>query len=329
MITEKYAEAYRKEYEKDAAGNVPGVYKDKDAYLADCFHTYENYCAGKPPDVQVRKWLALLGSPNLLGFKTAFLSSSPELLNDALYQSAAIGHAQKIWATGFDHCANVWTALDALAAGMNERVPLLLPEDLGMSSNGHSVTVAAANLLMAVWYGRKDFEEDGRKKAEQALGTKQPASDHAVIRYLAAILDGDAAEAGVQLDLYCRGVSGMRDFGLTKLEKMFWPRAHGLYNLAFAVWKKEKAMTVPVPEPDCFCKDLAQWQTEHDFSPGRLFIEYPEPMGLVNKILYCTPPKYTLHQPYLDTKKSYKNQRFAFAERFREQMVEKVMEDVR
>ncbi|MDR3158896.1 MAG: hypothetical protein LBU11_07795 [Zoogloeaceae bacterium] len=126
-----------------------------------------------------------------------------------------------------------------------------------MSRNG-----PATNLLMALWYKRADFVQEGRKTAKKVLDAKKtPAINRALIRYLLALLDEDSAEAGIQLDQYCRGVSHVKEFGIEKLHKMFWPCAHGLYNLAFAVWKR-KAHDIMLPEPDCFCRDQA--------APGRL-----------------------------------------------------------
>jgi hypothetical protein len=86
---------------------------------------------------------------------------------------------------------------------MNDRVSLLLPEKLGLSSNGHSVTVTVTNLIMTLWYKKADFEIKSRSKAEKTLKTKRPAIDYAIIRYLLALLDADVIEVGIQLELYC------------------------------------------------------------------------------------------------------------------------------
>jgi hypothetical protein len=335
MITEKFLKAYRAEYEKAKTIPGAGAFPDEDAYLAEYIHTYEKYIKNESSEHQILLWLTMLRSPEKLGFRKAFATDDMALLNDALFQAAVFGHARRIWASGCDHCANVWTVFTVLAAGLAERVPLLLPEELGVSGNGHPVSVAITNLLMALWYRREDFEAAGRKKAEKTLNTKQTATDHAAIRYLLALSDGNLAEASAQLDLYCRGVPRVQEFGVTKLDKLFWPRAHGLYNLAFAVWGKDKAEAIAAPEQDCFCGDLARWQIEHDFHPGKLFLEYPAPMDLVNRILLCTPPAYTLHQPYLHAEErentilpKNRKQYTAHAELFKERLVTKVLEEL-
>lgn len=327
MITEKFIKSYQKEYEKEVAAGNRGIYRDAEEYYAECLEIYEECCKGHPAEKQIRTWLLFLRSPELLGCKMAFSSGDMELLHNALYQTAVIAHAKLGSASGFDHCHNVWPALHCIAAGLTERVPLLLPEKFGMSRNGPHVSLAVANLLMALWYKRADFETEGRISAEKALGTKMTGVDYAAIRYLIALLDGDAAAAGEQLDLYCRGVARVKGFGLTKLTKMFWPQAHGLYNTAFAVWERQKALEIPRPEQDCFCSELADWQTARDFRPGKLFLRYPEPFDLVGCILGCTPPEFTLFQPYLDTDRRYKNQYYLNEELFREQFIAKVLED--
>jgi hypothetical protein len=329
MISDKFIRAYQKEYE-----NNPSAYRDTAHYLNICLHTHESCCKSKPQELQIRHWLLFLPDPELLGYKMAFLSGDAALLNDALYQSAVITHAQKISDSGCDHCTNARAALKALAAGLTERVPLLLPEELGMSTNGHPVPVTISNLIMALWYKRADFEAESRKKAERTLGTKQSAIDHAAIRYLVALLDEDAPEAGAQLELYCRSVARVQEYGVTKLNKLFWPFAHGLYNLAFAVWEKTKALTIPLPETDCFCAGFAKWQIEHDFQPGKLFVEYPAPLDLVDRILCCVPPACTLYQPYLHMKEDpnvliprNRKQYIRHGKHFEEQMMARLIGD--
>ena len=90
---------------------------------------------------------------------------------------------------------------------------------------------------------------------------------------------------------HCSAVPGIRDaYTARKIDKLFWYDAHALYNLAFHVLGKEKAQEIPMPEHGCFCSDLAKWQAKNNFAPGKLFIEYPAPMELLNKILTCKPP---------------------------------------
>jgi hypothetical protein len=327
MISEKYANAYKKQFDIESMDKENGfIHRNEQDYLEDCMEVYYKYCSGKPLKEQILIWLTLLRNPEPFGLKTAFTSNSPELLNDVLFQSNSIKHAKLFYSSGYDHCSNIELALLLLAGGMNERFPTLLPEEFGMSKNGHIVTKSTVNLIMTLWYKRADFEEESRKMAKRVLGTKQSGYDYAKIRYLIALLDGDVAEASNQLDLYCRSVSRVQEYGITKLKKMFWPEAHGLYNLAFVVWEKEKALKIQMPTADCFCNDLARWQIEHNFRQGKMFLEYPEPINLINHILQCSPPTYTIYQPYLNTKERYKNAWYVNGDLFKEQLIERVMD---
>jgi len=322
MISENFAKAYQKQYEAEVPENA-GPPRDEQAYLNRCLRIYEKFVKDSPLQEQIRLWLVLLSDPAYLGFRRGFSAANPELLHNALYQSAIIKHACLIWASGGDHLSNVWIALDALAAGLNDRIPLLLPEKLGMSVNGHPATASVTNLLMALWYQRTDYETHARQNVEKVLKTRQPDIYHAAVRYLLALLDEDATEAGAQLELYCGAVPRVKEFGVTKLCKMFWPKAHGLYNLAFAVWEKDKAPAIPMPKPDCFCNALAEWQIAHAFHPGKLFFEYPEPIDLVNRILACTPPEYTLCRNEQDKTKYHID-----AAHFKAQFIEKIFQEI-
>ena len=330
MFTDKFITAYIKQHAIESADSDHSqIHRDKDDYLAGCLNIYEKYCKGTPLKEQISTWLELLditGNPEYLGYKTAFVARSPKFLNDALFQSVSIAHATQVCRAAGDHCANYRIALLALAGGMVDRIPLLLPEEVGMSKNGHIVATSITNLIMALWYKRADFIEESRKMAMRALGNKQPAIYYAQIRYLLALLDGDVVEAGIQLDLFCRGVPKVQEFGVSKLKKMFWPPAHGLYNLAFAVLGKKMALEIPMPAPDCFCCDLAKWQIEHDFRPGNLFFDYPKPIDLVNNILRCTPPAIVLFQPYLNTEERYRHEWFVNGDYFKEQLVASILD---
>jgi hypothetical protein len=341
MVTEKYIKAYLKEYERDEFTSRKGM----EEHLEEFMRVHEELSAGMTLEEQISKWLfyITMENPASFLFKEAFAASDPVMLNNALYHSFCIQHIRNIHSSSTDHGRNYRIALNALAAGMKERIELLLPEECGMSTNNHTVVTALTNLLMALWYKNKEFEETVRQKAERTLGTKQAAIDYIETRYLLALLDGDPAEAGVQLDLYCRGVPKIREEFMTKFDKMFWARAHGLYNLAFFVWDKEKALQIPPPEPECFCKGFAEWQKANDFKPGKSAIEYLEPLKIINQILQTEPPRTHLHQPYLNYKerliadgKNPSNYRIpgntkqwcTDSERFKKEMVKNIFKNI-
>jgi hypothetical protein len=327
VFPEDFVKAYIDEYSKEAPRDR-SLYAGPDAYLAECLHTYEQCIAGRPLEEQVSKWIALIRSPASLGFRLAFAADDASMLNDVLYQVAAIRHLRAVRASGYDHCMHIWSVLDALAAGMAERVALHFLEDMGMSSNGFRPMVVMTNLVMALLYRRSDFEHAALADAERFCKTKQTALDTAAVRYLAALVEGDVAQAGMQLGLYCGSVPRVKDFGVSKLDKMFWPRAQGLYNLAYAVWDADKAAAIPMPEAPCFAKGLAAWQSANGFKPGRLFLEFPPPMELANKVLTTTPPACSNYQPYLDSNGRNRKQFHENAALFKAQLIEKILAEL-
>ena len=323
MISEKFLKEYQKEYARESAARSYYVYRDTAHYFAICSWLYKENVkeslttrlrsgskrtfagrgSGGDGDhgsahngkkaAEIANWLAHIRScnPFLLGVRTAFEQGDMEILSNALYQLAAIEHATS-GINGYDHSGNMNRCVpSALAAGLTERIPLLLPQELGLCGNGFPPHVAMANLIMALWYKREDFESPSRKTAEKALSKKTPLIYSTAIRYLLALLDGDTNEAGTRLEQHCRAVPGIRDASTARrIDKLFWYDAHALYNLAFFVLGTEKALEIPVPEHDCFCSDLAEWQANRNFAPGKLFIEHPAPMELLNAILTSTPP---------------------------------------
>jgi len=293
MISEKYLKAYLKEYatEYEKERKPRRIYRDSAHYLEECLLLYERHIKASTLTEEIDNWLVHIRygcNPFLLGVKTAFEHGDMEILHNALYQLVAIKHATS---GGNYGSGNMDCVLTASAAGLTERIPLLLPQELGLCDSGFPPHVAMTNLTMVLWYKRKDWEASSRRCAEKRLSTKMPLLWSTAIHYLLALLDGDTKEAGVQLELHCCAVPSIRDkFHATKIEKMFWCDAHGLYNLAFFVLGKKKALEISMPEHDCFCNDLAQWQIDRNFTPGELFVRYPAPMELLNEILNCMPP---------------------------------------
>jgi hypothetical protein len=161
----------------------------------------------------------------------------------------------------------------------------------------------------------------------EAKGTKL---DKAEIGYLLALLDNDPEAASTHLDEYVTAVARVGEFGVGPLQKVFWPFAHALYNLAWQVWPEEQARSLTLPKHERFYADLARWQVENEFPAGALRIRYPEPMELVNTILTTTPPPTRLHQPYAnDSEMSHlKNKTFYDADRFRAELIAAVTDNV-
>lgn len=284
-------EAYREEVQS-------GVYwESREAYLDRCRSVYEKYCAGKTIEEQVSAWLALLKNPLLLGIYESFSTGNMALLNNALAQGARHSQNGAVYASGVDHSLYAFRVLpELLAANLFERVPLLLPETLGLSSNGYITGIPIINLFMALWYERADYAKTARTQAEKCLQHKRNIMHMGVIRYLLALLDKDCDAASKQLAVICQGCRRSGDFGATKFTRGFSVQAHGWYNLSHYVYGGALEGRVKMPEESNFSKELALWQREHGYTPGGMYIDYPAPMEIITTILNAEPPATTLRE---------------------------------
>lgn len=62
-----------------------------------------------------------------------------------------------------------------------------------------------------------------------------------------------------------------------------------------------------MPKHDCFFVDFEEWQSKNGYPKGEIFYKYPPKLGLINKILIAKIPKVSLHKPYENDKKLYKD----------------------
>lgn len=251
------------------------------------------------------------------GIYRAFKTGDIALLNDALFQRACEAHLHIAVHSGYDHSQCYGNVLPtAMAANLFERVPLLAPKQLGMAKNGYKPYVAAMNLFMALWYKEPDFIEYARKEAAAKLKTKMNRFDRASIAYLLALLDGKTEEASRHLKEMCEGIKRLDSYYTPNFDKAFCIAAHGLYNLA----RQLGIEGVEMPDADNFSKELALWQSENGSKPGKLFLEYPAPFELADKVLSVTPPIVTLYAPYPNDNTSLKHRRDIDATAFRDKV---------
>lgn len=299
MISDTYKQQYMNAYADDSLKGR-GHYRDEAEYLEACRSIYDTYCKGKSTAEQLHTWRGLLRVPWKLTSRDALLADDMPALNDALFHIAAAESCRN-WTASTPDFAYA-TVKRLLAAGMFDRVPLLLPEEL----LDHDAWAPMVTVFMALWYGREDVVPSARARAQRLLNGKLPRLYDAEMRYLLALLDGDPDEASAQLNQYVTAVARVSESGVGPFEKLFWPAAHGLYNLSWKVWPEARARSIALPEHDRFCDDLAHWQSENGFPPGTVRIEYPEPLGIINALLTTTPPRLHL----LPDEKTYDEARF-------------------
>lgn len=294
-------------------------------YLRDFVASYNRNLADKPLEKKITVLLSYIRTtrnPTGFGIYEAFKSYDMALLNDVIYQSASVQQISNISAGGGDHsCFSFHTLPEILASNSIDRVPLLIPESLGMSANGHRVSKAKMNLIMALWYHDEAFIDAARKNTEEVLKTKLVGSDKASLFYLLALLNKDAEAASQYLELFCAEKKKSRGFGETKFTKAFCVEAHGLFNLARYVNDGELDGRIKMPEQSNFSRDLALWQKSNDYPQGNLFLKYPPPLEIVNVLLSITPPANSLYQPYINEKGRGKFDWYIDTETYKESII--------
>ncbi len=267
LTIERYLDAYTYWHYEPA--------KDLDDLISSICYNMEHCSAGR------------------LGIYQAFQTGDMATLNDALYQYACEKHLNN-GSDGTDHsscCRHGGALYHMMAANLWERVPLLMPKALGTAKNGMVVT---ANLFLALWYKDPAVIEQARERAIKALNRKSTLYHRASDSYLLALLDGKIDDASQYLKDVCNGAKRLSKDYTDDFEKAFCIEAHGLYNLAIHLGVDG----VEMPETTNFSKEFATWQIENGSKHGKLFLEYPAPLELVNTVFAITPPEVRLHRPH-------------------------------
>ncbi|GFH91302.1 hypothetical protein IMSAGC002_02554 [Lachnospiraceae bacterium] len=170
--------------------------------------------------------------------------------------------------------------LDALAVGNMKTLELLVPHKTEPVTNIFPAYRPATNMLIGLWRKDSSVLDYAVPRAKKFVSGKRPQWERAAVAYLLAVYDKNPEEAGVQLELLCKGV--MRaDFDADTDKVLFVP-AHGLYQLAACLWDKELFQQLPMPNHKIFSKEYAVWRNTHEIQP-ELFVKYPEPV--INNIL--------------------------------------------
>lgn len=287
---QKLLSAYEEEYPD---------YLTAEGYLEE--YTYWNYRPEADLDSQISSicYNMYFDSAGRLGIYQAFQTGDMALLNDALYQYACEKHLHGT-DDSYDHsscCCHGGALYYVMAANLWERIPLLMPKALGMARIGMPVT---ANLFLALWYQEPAVIEQARKWAIEALNRKDTLYHRASDSYLLALLDGRLDDASRHLKEVCDGVKRLNKSTVDKFEKAFCVEAHGLYNLAVHLGIKG----VEMPTATNFSEEFAAWQLENGSKPGKLFLEYPAPLELVNTVYSVTLPEVKLYNPHPEERNS-------------------------
>ncbi len=210
-------------------------------------------------------------------------------LNNLIYQENCFRSFRYL--TGGD--THYWAFLDmlaALAVGNMKTLDLLVPRKTERVTHIYSTYRPATDLLIGLWRKDNSVLELAVPKAKKFVSGKKPQWDRATVAFLLALYDKNPEEAGVQLELVCKGA--MRSDFDKDTDKVLFVPAHGLYQLAACLWDEELFRQLPMPNHKIFSKEYAIWRNTHKVEP-ELFVKYPDPRFdriLINPELEMSEP---------------------------------------
>ena len=207
-------------------------------------------------------------------------------LNNLIYQENCVQSLSSLMNT--DKQSRYWAFLEmlgALAVGNIKTLELLLPNKIENVTHIFPLYRPATNMLIGLWRKDNSVLDYAVPRAKKFVSGKRPQWERATAAYLLAVYDKNPKEAGVQLDLVCKGV--MRaDFDDDR-DKILCVPAHGLYQLAACLWDEELFRQLPMPNHKIFSKEYAIWRNTQNLQP-ELFAKYPEP--IINDVLISPVP---------------------------------------
>ena len=164
--------------------------------------------------------------------------------------------------------------LESLAVGNMKTLDLLVPHKVEPITNIFPVYRPATNMLIGLWRKDDSVLDYAIPRAKKFVSGKSPQWDRATVAYLLALYDKNPEEAGVQLELVCKGA--MRSDFDPETDKVLFVPAHGLYQLAACLWDEALFQQLPMPNHKIFSKEYAIWRNTQKVQP-ELFVKYPEP----------------------------------------------------
>ena len=247
-----------------------------------------------------------------VGYYTACTNHDMRLAQCGLYQYIR-RHAivfGMLGNTGTDHCLQVYDAIYGLAAADTELFAKLLPESLGLASNGHLFSCMMTNIVMGLWYKNDTILTKGLESARKLQSQKTiPKLDKTLGRYMISLADNDAENASITLDEFCRDVNRDNEGtynkpnGKAPYMDFVCPFAHGLYNLAHYVLDEATFSQIRRPAKR-FDTEYSEWLIAENFPSPRRLVDYKDEMSVMN-ILFDTIPEARISRPYKDDKRYY------------------------
>ena len=210
---------------------------------------------------------------------------------------------------GYDHCWQLWGALDSIGCDNYENIYRLFPNGIPLSCNGYPTYVNATNILLCILYnkGEKQLYEQNKvtEKALKFIASKKPRWDRAVVAALLGILEHDIEMVSQNLQAICE--STLR-IDLIKYKKIQCITAYGITALAYHNLTKEEFQNIKLPEYKNYSIGYIKWFLDGNWKDD-LCILYDHPFEEVNTILKMpvaisqTNPPFVLSDDEIKVKK--------------------------
>ena len=188
--------------------------------------------------------------------------------------------------SGCDHCSLLRYAIDAMASNDLILMRRMLPKAFGFSTNGHRISKAGCNLLMALIHDDALWKEKALTGARKLLQQKISLFDQSFIIYLITMIENDGAKSSDMLNemarLYLKQTS-IHEFHSPYL-KIFSPLLHGLHHLAYHFLTSGEFAKLVEPDHPAFWKKYTAYQREAGFKSGMPLIQFTGTLEGLNGI---------------------------------------------
>ena len=198
--------------------------------------------------------------------------------------------------SGYDHCYLVYRVIPYLCCAEYDEIFRAFPENLPISSNGHSMLVNATALLQCILYKDKYDKQKVITKAEKYVVSKQPKWDRAYVACFLAVLREDMQMLSENLQVLCEYHSRQSMSGFMKLHCQY---AYGLLIFAKHNLSDSAFRSIKMPEYKTFDLGYLEWAYEEHFVRKSIY-DYKAPFEELSLVYEMPLPTTVLHQPYLN-----------------------------
>ena len=225
--------------------------------------------------------------------------------------------------SGYDHSYMAYHIVSYLSSAKYESLSRAFPRGLPLASNGYTMNVHAANLILCMLYKDDYDREMVVDKAKKYVVSKQSRWDRAFVDCLLGILEQDMNMVSENIQALCELFARTDVTGFEKLQCQF---AYGMLVIAYHNLPADKYELIRMPEYKNFDPGYMKWLLRGEFVEEKL-IEFRSPYELLNIFMSAPISVTRVHQPYLnkDVPARQKKQFFMDCDSMNEELIQYVM----